>query len=173
MRVEPTPRSSTLPIQRPPAPINTTPSSTLPPGRAEDVGYGAGLGFGARPTHKPTNSNSSMDEFGARPSVPVAGGTGTGTGPASPSVASATGRRPNSSRFTVANLPGGPPQSQSQSQSQARSGANKLWPRAEDEKERLYESARAKVEKVQGTVARSITPVCHPVLIVLASLINR
>jgi hypothetical protein len=62
------------------------------------------------------------------------------------------------------------PQSQSQSQSQARSGTSRsLWPTAEDEKERLYDSARAKVEKLQGSVARVSTPVCY---LVLSSSLN-
>ena len=150
MRVEPVPRAATLPVQRPPAAITTTPSSTLPLNRAEDIGYGAGLGFGVRPTHRPSTSNAStigMDEFGIRP--PVVPSTSAST--------SVTGRRPTSSRLTVTNMPG----ELSLPQTQARSGGTRsLWPRAEDEKERLYESARAKVERVQGNVARPVTPVC-------------
>jgi hypothetical protein len=149
MRVEPAPRSNTLPIQRPP--VITASTNTLPLSRAEDIGYGAGLGFTVRPTHRPStsNSSSSLDEFGvvARP-------------PAGSS--SAPGRRPNSSKFTIANMPAETsqpqPQPQPQSQSQVRSGPGRsLWPTAEDEKERLYESARAKVERLQAT--RQNTPV--------------
>lgn len=122
-------------------------SSTLPTGRSEDVGYGAGLGLGVRTTHRPSPSNSSLDEFGVRPPAPT----------------TSAKARPTS-RFTVTNLPESPPpvvqQPQPQAHSQTRPGAPKgLWPTAEDEKERLYERAQENVKKVQGSAARQTTPV--------------
>lgn len=149
MRVEHAPKVSTLPIQRPPVSVTSSPqSNTLPLGRADDIGYGAGLGFGVRPAHRPSASNASSngpDEFGVRPST-------------STSLTSMTGRRPSSSKFTITNLPAESPPPQQQPHAPRSGTARELWPTAEDEKEQLYEAARAKVEKTQGSVARVNTP---------------
>jgi len=98
--------------------------------------------------------------------------TGQSTTPAAPvdvtpaPVQPPATRRPNSSggdthqqsRFTIVNaLPNELPAAEPR---RHRSASGRVWPTAGDEKEKLFETAKAKVEKTQDMAARSITPVC-------------
>ncbi|KAJ6623396.1 hypothetical protein B0H10DRAFT_787600 [Mycena sp. CBHHK59/15] len=128
-------------------------SSNLP--RVDEFGYavGATTSYGAKPTHQPSNSRSSTDD----------GGVATSRG------APATGRRPGSAgernRFTITNAEM-IPEDDSPRRRPSGSGAggggattrSRAWPTSEEEKQRLYEEARAKVERTQGIAARSSPP---------------
>lgn len=88
-----------------------------------------------------------------------------------------TGRRPqsarsgqNANRLTITNaMPSEIPDGDDNSHHQRNNSAggsdptkkkpNRAWPTAEEEKQRLYEQARAQVERTQGGVARVNTPV--------------
>lgn len=134
--------------------------------------------------------NSLADEFGSTRSAPTAVNVPNvpnvvvprvTTPPNAPPTTSspAAVRRPDSSggggnRFTVTNLqPHDIPQptpSRQRSANATGSGpssgsAQQQWPRAEEEKLRLYEQARAQVVKVQGLAS---TPVCS--LLILRSI---
>ncbi|KAJ6547334.1 hypothetical protein B0H19DRAFT_1165088 [Mycena capillaripes] len=103
-------------------------------------------GYTSKPTHKTTNSRSSGDEPGGSTARPGAG------------------RRPGSAdrnRFTITNaeIPEDPPSQRRPSETAAKpAAARNKWPTAEDEKQRLYEEARAKVERTQGIAARGASP---------------
>lgn len=139
----------------------------VPPTKVDELGYGAGSGYGIRPTHSHSNSaasNHQTDEFGTRPTVAAISTTGIG-------------RRPNSAvaanRFTITNalpseIPAPEPEPRQQSGSASDSVGNLRgpWPTAEDEKQRLYNAAREKVERAQGIVPRVITPVRRKCLLV-------
>ncbi|KAJ7470525.1 hypothetical protein FB451DRAFT_340601 [Mycena latifolia] len=99
----------------------------------------------AKPTHKTTNSRSSAmdkaEESIARPGA---------------------GRRPGSAdrnRFTITNaeIPEDPASLRRPSETVAAGPRSKAWPTAEEEKQRLYEEARAKVERTQG-IAAGVSP---------------
>lgn len=75
---------------------------------------------------------------------------------------------PQSNRFTVTNITDneisedgphtntpGPTETASQPQSQSHSPHQNAWPTAEEEKARLYQEAKAKVERVQGGLDRT------------------
>lgn len=88
-----------------------------------------------------------------------------------------TGRRPqsarsgqNANRLTITNaMPSEIPDGDDNAHHQRNNSAggsdpttkkpNRAWPTAEEEKQRLYEQARAQVERTQGGVARVNTPV--------------
>ncbi|KAJ6546448.1 hypothetical protein DFH09DRAFT_643262 [Mycena vulgaris] len=106
-------------------------------------------GYAPKPTHKSTNSRSSAtDEAGGSTARPGAG------------------RRPGSAdrnRFTITNaeIPEDPTALRRPSETVTSGGViprTKAWPTAEEEKQRLYEEARAKVERTQGIAARASPP---------------
>lgn len=152
--------------------------------RVDEFGYGVGAGYPSKsPQHKTSASRTSNYSEAVDNSMNKAGGsgtTGTGRRPGSAGDKSGVGRRPGSSdksRFTIVNampkeIPEDSEREDGGSSAPRRgpsaiaggSGATAVrspWPTAEEEKQRLFESARAKAERVQGTAARAITPVRH------------
>ncbi|TFK36451.1 hypothetical protein BDQ12DRAFT_686909 [Crucibulum laeve] len=161
---------NTLPVQ------NSGYSTASPITKADELGYGVGAGYGPKPsyaTHQSTNSRSNnapapADELGAR----TGGSSNTGI-----SSTTGAGRRPNSARstgagnnrFTITNAqPSEIPEDTTPPASVIRersTGSNtpgsggRAWPTAEEEKLKLYENARAKVEKKQSVpIPRVSTP---------------
>jgi len=162
--------ASTLPLNRPNfpnTPVNAY-SSTLPSPNARRPSED-GPSFGR------FGSGGLADEFGVPRQVPAATVTSpiVTTTTASKALSttssnSTTARRPDSSgggnRYKIANPqphdipPSTPARQRSATGSGPTSGgAQRSWPTAEEEKLRLYEKARAQVERVQGPAA---TPVC-------------
>ncbi|KAG5640819.1 hypothetical protein DXG03_006935 [Asterophora parasitica] len=121
-----------------------------------------GYGYSTRPTHHHSNSAASTnlpDDFGSRTTIPASMTAGRRPGSAISS---------NQNRLTVINaLPSEIPQAEATNS--ASLSARGPWPSAEDEKQRLYEAARAKVERVQGNVARVTTPPPQPVSVARTS----
>jgi hypothetical protein len=148
--------------------ISATSLTTAPNGypRPDEFGYArpprapaavdtAGYSPRPQPGHKSSNSWNSV-------------GTDESTRPANARRRSGGGPSNPSNRFTITNvneeeIPKESEPSASGAAAPAATAASpapaarNLWPTAEDEKKRLYEQARAKVERVQGTVA-SPTP---------------
>ncbi|KAJ7694127.1 hypothetical protein B0H17DRAFT_1330075 [Mycena rosella] len=130
---------STMPVSQPNGYLDR--SSKL--GTVDEFG-----GYSSKPTHKPTPSRSSTDEAGGSTARPGAG------------------RRPGSAdrnRFTITNaeIPEDPASLRRPSEPVATVGTaprTKAWPTAEEEKQRLYEEARAKVERTQAIAAGVIPP---------------
>ncbi|RDB22925.1 hypothetical protein Hypma_009797 [Hypsizygus marmoreus] len=186
-RTEPPPAraaaAATLPISRdnygvrqsPIKTYSTLPSSSQGGGggtfsKPDEFGYGVGYG-GARPAHGHSSSAGSNTQYSdeARSTANVAPVLGTGVGMRPSSAHAAT------NRFTITNAqPSEIPQQQQAPEARQRTGSagretgggggggtmtgRGPWPTAEDEKQRLYEAARAKVERVQGSVGRVTTP---------------
>lgn len=163
--------------------------------KADEFGYGVGAGYGSKspqPQHKTTASRTSNYSEAADTMNKPGGSATTGTGrrPGSAGDKSGAGRRPGSSdktnRFTIVNampkeIPEDSEREDSGSSAPRRgpsaiaggSGAataRSQWPTAEEEKQRLFESARAKAERVQNGAARAITPVCHSRICCLLTL---
>ncbi|KAG6853059.1 hypothetical protein C0991_007170 [Blastosporella zonata] len=124
-----------------------------------------GYGFSVKPTHNHTESVDSTDEFGGRPAAPLSTFTATSRPPGSVTATSHT------KRLTVTNLPADAPQPEADTRqwvaataapvtngNNGPAGDRPPWLSAEDEKQRLYEIARAKVERAQSDAARTITP---------------
>ncbi|KAF8055857.1 hypothetical protein FPV67DRAFT_1567047 [Lyophyllum atratum] len=129
--------------------------NSSPASKVDELGYG----YSTRPTHHHSLSASSnnLDDFDPRPPASTPN-TGTARRPGS-----ANG--PSTNRLTVMNAqPSEIPQQESDPRQRTGSSPGAAanprgpWPTAEDEKQRLYEAARAKVERVQGGVARVTTP---------------
>ncbi|KAJ7135025.1 hypothetical protein C8R43DRAFT_1204471 [Mycena crocata] len=106
-------------------------------------------GYSSKPTHKTANSRTSIDDVGGSTARPGAG------------------RRPGSAdrnRFTITNaeIPeeSAPRRRPSETVAPVATAAarNRAWPTAEEEKQRLYEEARAKVERTQGIATRASPP---------------
>ncbi|KAJ6513901.1 hypothetical protein C8R47DRAFT_1092327 [Mycena vitilis] len=104
-------------------------------------------GYTSKPTHRTTNSRSSGEE------------------PAGSTARPGAARRPGSAdrnRFTITNaeIPEEEPAVQRQAHETAprNTASRNKWPTAEEEKQRLYEEARAKVERTQGIAARGASP---------------
>ncbi|KAJ7489938.1 hypothetical protein B0H11DRAFT_1047384 [Mycena galericulata] len=134
--------------------VNHTPPTnvynTMPIAQANGSNLGTVGEFGGytpKPTHKTTNSRSSTMD-GAGGSTPRPG----------------AGRRPGSAegkRFTITNAEVPEDSRRRPSETVSTVGgatARKAWPTAEEEKQRLYEEARAKVERTQGMAAQASPP---------------
>ncbi|KAF5378344.1 hypothetical protein D9615_008708 [Tricholomella constricta] len=137
-----------------------------PAAKVDELG---GYGYSTRPTHNHSSSaasNTLSDEFGFRPPGSTAT-TGVGRRPGSANA-------PNANRLTITNaLPSDIPQPETDTRERTSSSPHDPstnsrgpWPSAEDEKQRLYEAARAKVERIQGNVAGVTTPPPQPAPIV-------
>jgi hypothetical protein len=147
---------------------NSLPSHAIP--SDDEASYG-GTRFG----------NGLADEFGSAQAIaatkPVIPPSVPPTVPPTTSSPAAI-RRPDSSggggnRFTVTNLqPHDIPQSTSTASRQLSTNATgsgpssgiaqQKWPRAEDEKKKLFDDARAKVIKVQGIGSTPVCSFCDP-----------
>ncbi|GLB34522.1 hypothetical protein LshimejAT787_0200870 [Lyophyllum shimeji] len=179
-RADPAPRRSppaaaTLPLSKdtyghgtPANAYSTLPTSTYssPAIKAKADELGGHVYSSTRPAHTYSSSigsNHQVDDFATRPSAPVAATV----------AAAAVGRRPGSAggpaanRLTITNAqPSEIPQQETDIRQRTGSAPNNHpslnnrgpWPSAQDEKQRLYEEAKAKVERVQGSVARVNTP---------------
>ncbi|KAG6829400.1 hypothetical protein H0H87_011529 [Tephrocybe sp. NHM501043] len=171
----PSPNASTLPLSKDNYHSSPNSNFTSLPSKGGAGYFGSnkvdelgGYGFSnGKPAHSHTESvASSNDDFGGHPPVPIRTATPPGRRPGSAN-ASTPGKR-----LTVTNLPPEVPQPDADSRSRTVNGntggatasavaanGNRPWLSAEDEKQRLYEIARAKVEKAQnGGVARTTTP---------------
>ncbi|KAG5635000.1 hypothetical protein H0H81_012763 [Sphagnurus paluster] len=186
-RIGPTPTLSLLPIsptqhtitrsenppQRPPI-ASTLPIARDGHGMGRDSNAGA---YNTLPAHANGHKLAKVDEMGgyaysARqvPQTSISAGSNhlpedhrPRTSPTSPT---SFGRRPNSAggpsanRLTIINAqPDEIPEPEPDTRQRAGGSSSQgPWLSAEDEKKRLYEAARAKVERVQGSVARVVTP---------------
>ena len=162
-----------------PNPSSTPPSgpNRLPSANA----YGTSSTVGMTLTN--VNSSTKVNEFGygrttakVNPTQPT---TQKMTGPeprntqledSLPKLTAARSARPGgnaTNRLTVTNMPDEPdvpkiktPQPNRQASTPANgASARTPWPTAEDEKKRLYNKARADVERVQGGIQRSVSAV--------------
>lgn len=124
--------------------------------KTDEFGYGAGYG------HKTTPSKSNSIE-----GEPKERETGS--------------RRPGSSgtstsaRLTITNASPSEIPDAPRANGRKRSGSGRAWPTAEDEKQ-MYNRAKARVEQIQGSVARTPSPVsilCPVSLLVYLTIINR
>ncbi|KAJ7734953.1 hypothetical protein DFH07DRAFT_117678 [Mycena maculata] len=131
--------------------VSAGPYNTMPVGQSNGSNLGTVDEFGgytSKPTHKTTNSRTSNTD-------------GAGGSTARPGA----GRRPGSAegkRFTITNaeVPTEDTRRRPSETVSAVGGATarKAWPTAEEEKQRLYEEARAKVAKTQGIAALASPP---------------
>ena len=165
-------RPTTGPTERiaePPAPrpqYATAPSSTTngyasgPGFRSDEMGY-----IGQSSHNTISGPHPSASQHGVGQSNPAVGGSSTGR-PASAGGSSGGGgsgipvRSTVSSKYTVTNVaddvvaesPDSPRQAQRSPQP-----ASRTWLSAEEEKRRLYESAKAQVDRVQGVPTQPYT----------------
>ncbi|KAF8889875.1 hypothetical protein BD779DRAFT_1519397 [Infundibulicybe gibba] len=162
------PVSATMPQNRSNYPdlgrnISATTYSTLPGNsglstslstKMDEFGYGGGYG-GKQLSHKVSSSQTSTYSASETIMSPITASTTT------------VGKRPPSARsvgtggrFAVANgVPAEIPED-GESSPPAKGGRTP-WPTAEEEKRKLFESAKAQAEKVQSSVARAVTPPPH------------
>lgn len=127
---------------------NTRPKMGSPPAATMDhPGYGAQGAAGK--SHKINTSYSGNQQASAAGGLPASLRPKSSSGPVS---GTGVGKRPPSSltgnsatnRFTITNI-------------SAEDQGQTAWPTAEEEKQRLYEHARADAERVQGNVTRDET----------------
>lgn len=128
------------------SPLASTIASAAPPRtngyvntKTDEFGYGAGYG------HKSTPSKSNSIE--GEPKERETGSRRPGSSGTSTSGARLT--ITNASPFEIPDAP--------RTNGRKRSGSGRAWPSAEDEKQ-MYNRAKARVEQVQGNVARTPSP---------------
>ncbi|KAJ8522888.1 hypothetical protein ONZ45_g605 [Pleurotus djamor] len=160
----------------PSSPVHQTYAGRPAP-QQTDAAFGRGGTFAG--FNSPSMSNMRMDEFG-RPSPQITATESTSNPSFNRPAATATvqptpetGRRPPSARaggsanrYTITNaLPSEIPQDDEPTHQRNNSYGvspkkkpNRAWPSAEEEKQKLYEQAKAQVERSQSGVTRVTTP---------------
>ncbi|KAG6918822.1 hypothetical protein DXG01_011225 [Tephrocybe rancida] len=158
----PSPAAATLPLSKDNY-LHETPANNFSslPAKTGAGYYGSAKvdeigGYGFSTKSKPESITSSTDDYVAN--LPVSNATSPARG-----LGSANATSP-AKRLTVANLPAETPQPEADPRQRVGSNgatgatANRAWMTAEDEKKRLYEIARAKVERTQNGSTRTTTP---------------
>ncbi|KAJ7632399.1 hypothetical protein FB45DRAFT_1057491 [Roridomyces roridus] len=146
-------------------PVNANRRAEEPPQPQTFAGHSAAnqaaAATNAYNTMPATQSNGSsprpVDEFGGY--QPTHKTTSSRDGPGASTARPGTGRRPSSSegkRFTITNAETPPEEPRRKPEPPA--SAHRVWPSAEDEKQRLYDQARANAERAQATASQANTP---------------